>query len=274
MKKIIVHLVSDSSGQTVKHAARTAFLQFSGIETKEYNWPLIRNEELLNEVLNKIRKKPGIVLYTIANQQLRDILKKFCLNLKIPCISVVGKIIKEISLFLGIGAETSFGVSQKFDESYFDKVNAIDFALRHDDGQLINELEEADMILIGPSRTSKTPTSVYLAYNGFKTANIPYIYGSPFPDIVDKLLHPLIVGLVINPSILIEIRETRMNLLQITEQTNYTDLAVVKEECIKIKRKCEQKGWPVIDVSRRSIEETAALVMRYYYDRLKYNTKK
>lgn len=269
MAKLIVHLVSDSSGQTVKHAAKTALSQFSEIESKQYNWPLIRNKELLDEVLNKIKKKPGIVLYTISNAALREILKKFCRNLKLPCISVVGKIVKEISTYLGIGAEEGIGLAHKFDESYFDKVDAIDYTLRHDDGQLINELDEADIILVGPSRTSKTPTSVYLAYNGFKTANVPYVHGCPFPDYLETLTHPLIVGLVINPSILIEIRETRMNLLQVAEKTNYTDLKIVQEECLQIKRICQQREWSTIDVSRRSIEETAAVVMKFYYDRNK-----
>lgn len=269
MKNLIVHLVSDSSGQTVKHAARSALAQFGEIESKKYNWHLIRNKELLNEVLSKIKKKPGVVLYTISNQELRDVLKKFCRDLKVPCISVIGKIVKEISAFLGVGVGDSLGLNHKFDESYFDKVDAIDYTLRHDDGQMVNELDEADIILIGPSRTSKTPTSVYLAYNGFKTANVPYVYGCVFPDYLEKLMNPLIVGLVINPARLIEIRETRMNLLQVSEHVNYTEPKIVQEECLQIKRICQKMEWPVIDVSRRSIEETAAIVMKLYYDRKK-----
>ncbi|WPY00854.1 Putative phosphoenolpyruvate synthase regulatory protein-like kinase/phosphatase [Candidatus Trichorickettsia mobilis] len=274
MKKVIIHLISESSGQTVKYAAKSAISQFSDIKAKEYNWPLVRNKELLNEVLRKIQQKPGIVLYTISNPELRDILKKFCYKLRIPCISIVGKIVKEISTLLGIGAEDiSMQNRTKLDASYFDKVNAIDYTLRHDDGQNIIGLNEADIILIGPSRTSKTPTAVYLAYNGFKTANVPYIYNSPFPEYLYQLNQRLIVGLVINPARLIEIREARMNLLQITEITDYTDLKIVQEECTQVKRMCQQKGWPVIDVSRRSIEETAAIIMKNFYDHKKYINK-
>lgn len=269
MKKLIFHLISDSSGQTVKHAARSALLQFAEIKSKQYNWPLVRNKKLLEEVLGKIKNKPGVVLYTISNTELREKLKRFCRNLKVPCISVIGKIVKEISAYLGVGAEEAIGFSNKFDESYFDKVDAIDYALRHDDGQMASDLEDADIILIGPSRTSKTPTSVYLAYNGFKTANVPYVYGCVFPDYLEKLSHPLIIGLIINPARLIEIRETRMNLLQIPDGTNYTDPKIVQEECLQVRRICQKNNWSVIDVSRRSIEEIAAVVTKFYYDRKK-----
>lgn len=272
MKNLIIHLVSDSSGQTVKQAAKSAMSQFSDIITKEYHWPMIRNQQLLVEVLDKIKTKPGIVLYTISNLELRDQLKKFCWNLKIPAVSVVGKIVTEIANYLDIDTdEANANYGYKLNADYFDKVDAIDFALRHDDGQMTHELESADIVLIGPSRTSKTPTSVYLAYNGFKTANIPYVHDCPFPDNLEKLKFPLIVGLIINPSRLVEIRETRMNLLQARDQSDYTDLKIVQSECLKIKRMCEQHNWPVVDVSRRSIEETAAVIMKLFYNKKRHH---
>ncbi|WP_375358723.1 pyruvate, water dikinase regulatory protein [Candidatus Tisiphia endosymbiont of Neophilaenus lineatus] len=270
MNKLIIHLVSDSSVQTVKHAANTALSQFSKIESKLYHWPMLRNAESLNEVLKKIKMKPSIVLYTILDHELRRNLTKFCYDLKIPCISVVGRIVKEISVFLGVETEESLVYDYKFDEGYFDKIHAIDYTLRHDDGQMTSELDEADIILIGPSRTSKTPTSVYLAYNGFKTANVPYIHGYPFLDSLRSITKQLVIGLIINPTRLIEIRETRMHLLQMSDNTNYTDFKTVQEECMQVKQICEQQGWPIIDVSRRSVEETAAVAMKLYYDRKKY----
>jgi len=273
MKKLIIHLISDASVDTAKHLATTALAQFSKIESKLYHWPMIRNTELLNEVLKKIQLKPSLVLYTIWDQELRMILTKFCYNLKIPCISVVGKIVKEISVFCGVETEKSLGYDHEFDESYFNKIHAIDYTFRHDDGQMVNELDEADIILIGPSRTSKTPTSVYLAYNGFKTANVPYISGYPFLDLLGNVKTKIIIGLIINPSRLIEIRETRMNLLQMNDSTNYTDYKSVQEECMEVKLICEQQGWPIIDVSRRSIEETVAVIMKIYYDRKKFINK-
>lgn len=266
MKKLIIHLISDYSGQTVKYACKSALAQFDNIETKKYYWPLIRNQKLLEEVFEKIKSKPSIVLYTISNPTLRDMLENFCKDLKIPSISVIGNIVKEISSFLGVGTEDFLEKKYRFDENYFTKIDAIDYTLRHDDGQSLNDLEEADVILVGPSRTSKTPTSVYLSYNGFKTANIPHIHNTQLPKCLDELKNPLILGLIINPIRLLEIRETRMNLLNISESTNYTDMNIVKTECLEIKRICNERNWPVIDVSRKSIEETTAMIMKIYYD--------
>lgn len=269
MKKLVIHLVSESSGQTVKHAANTALSKFSDLEVKKYHWPMTRNIKLLEEVFAKIKKKPGVILYTISDEELRDKLKEFCFELQLPCISVVSKIVREISEYIGMGADNGIGYKNKFDETYFDKVDAIEYSLRHDDGQLTENLEEADVILIGPSRTSKTPTSVYLAYNGFKTANIPYVHNCPFPDFLSEIKKPVIFGLVINPNRLIEIRESRVNLLQVKEISTYTDIEVVQEECRQVKQLCMQNNWQIIDVSRRSIEETAAIIMKSYYEHKK-----
>lgn len=264
MKNVVIHLVSDYSGQTVKYVAKSALSQFNNIKSKEYHWPLVKNKDLLNEVLNKIEKKPGIVLYTINNSLISSELKKFCYKLKIPCISVISEIVNSISDFLGIVVNEGF-CRRNFDENYFSKVSAIDFTLRHDDGNMVDDLEDADIILLGPSRTSKTPTSVFLAYNGFKTANIPYINGYPFPETLGTLSNQLLVGLVINPYRLVEIRETRMNLINVKEHSGYTDINIIQDECLYVKRFCNKMGWPFIDVSRKSIEETSAIIMKLYY---------
>lgn len=269
MKKLIIHLISESSGQTVRHVANNALSKFSDIDVKKYHWPMIRTEDMLSEVQKKIKERPGIILYTISNNVLRDKLKKFCLELKIPCVSVVSKIVNEISDYIGIRANDNIGFSNKFDETYFDKVEAIEYSLKHDDGQILEDLEEADIILIGPSRTSKTPTSVYLAYNGFKTANVPFVYGASFPSNLEYLRKPVVFGFVINPSRLIEIRESRMHLLQVNESSDYTDIKIVQEECREVRKLCAKNNWQVIDVSRRSIEETAAIIMKYYYEHKK-----
>lgn len=269
MKKLVIHLVSESSGQTVKHAANTALAKFSDVEVKKYHWLMIRNKEMLAEVFEKLKIKRGIVLFTMSNEMLRSELKKFCYENKIPCISVVSRIVKEIEEYLGTSADVGVGFINKFDDNYFNRVDAIEYTLKHDDGQSLEGLDEADIVLIGPSRTSKTPTSIYLAYNGFKTANVPLVEGVDFPDIVPKGGRPMVFGLVINPSRLIEIRESRMNLLQVKEDTNYTDIKVVQEECRKVKRICAENNWKVMDVSLRSIEETAATIMKEYYEHRK-----
>ncbi len=229
MKKLIIHLVSESSGQTVKHAANTALSKFSYLEVKKYHWPMTRNSKMLKEVIEKIKAKPGVVMYTISDRSLREELKQFCTEQNLPCISIVSRIIKEISEFIGSNADSGVGYLNKFDDNYMSKVEAIEYSLRHDDGQMLDDLDSADIILIGPSRTSKTPTSVYLSYNGFKTANIPYINDCPFPDFLPKIKKPVIFGLVINPARLIEIRESRMNLLQVKSGGDYTSFKIVQD---------------------------------------------
>ncbi|RTK92332.1 MAG: kinase/pyrophosphorylase [Rickettsiales bacterium] len=266
MKKLIIHLISESSGQTVKHTADTALTKFSDVEVKKYHWPMIRNQKMLEEVLKKIKLKPGIVLYTISSEIIRNDLKRFCYEKKIPCISVVSRIVNEISKYLGTNADSGVVYNNKFDESYFDKVDAIEYTLRHDDGQTFDDLDEADIILIGPSRTSKTPTSIYLAYNGFKTANIPFVYNCPFPEFLPTMNNSLIFGLLINPMRLIEIRESRMNLLQVKESSDYTDIKTVQDECREVRKLCSKNNWKTIDVTMRSIEETAAIIMKAYYE--------
>lgn len=267
MKNLVVHLVSESSGQTVKHAANNALAKFSDIDIKKYHWPMTRNEKLLDELLGKIKRKPGVIIYTISNDKLRNKLKQFASENKLPCVSVVKEIIKKISEYVGVGVDNFLGYSDKFDQSYFEKVEAIEYSMKHDDGQSLEELENAEIILIGPSRTSKTPTSIYLAYNGFKTANVPYVDGIGFPEELLHLKHPIIFGLTINPSRLIEIRQSRMNLLSINDTSNYTDFDVINRECREVKKFCIENGWNSIDVSRKSIEETAALIMKYYYEK-------
>ena len=270
MKKLILHLVSESSGQTVKFAAQTALFQFNNLDVTKYHWPMIKNEEMLDECFLKLEKKPGIVLYTIANKTLRNKLKIFCEKQKLPCISVVSDVIDAISNYIKIDAKNNDNrLINKFNESYFDKVEAIEYTLKHDDGQLIDEINQADIIIIGPSRTSKTPTSVYLAYNGFKTANIPYVHNIDFPDFISNIQGSVIFGLMINPHRLIEIRESRMSLLQVKEKSNYTDIKIVQEECRAVRELCVRNNWDMVDVSNKSIEETAASIMKLYYARKK-----
>lgn len=270
MKNLTMHLISESSGQSVRHASNTALAKFSHVNVKKYHWPMTRNIEMLETVLQKIKVKPGVILYTISDAKIRKKLKEFSFKQKLPCISVVSHIVKEIAEYIDQRADAAIEYNRKFDESYFDKVEAIDFSLNHDDGQRLSDLEAADIILIGPSRTSKTPTSVYLSYNGFKTANVPLIDGCSFPDILPNLKKPVIFGLTINPARLAEIRESRMHLLNISETTNYTALETIRQECRQLKKICVENNWQIIDVSMRSIEETAAIIMKAYYEHKKH----
>ncbi len=266
MKKLVIHLISDSSGQAVKYACKSAVAQFDKIETKKYYWALVRNEEQLNEILPQIKKAPCMVLYTISNSALRDRIRNFCAEAKVPCISVVSGIVSEISSFLGIKPKGFLESASGLDEDYFYKMRAIDYTIKHDDGLGEEEWEEADLLLVGPSRTSKTPTSVYLSYNGFKTANIPYVPSIGLPETIYNLKNPLVIAFIINPFVLREIRENRTEVKVAGLSSEYTDINSLKEECSELKNLCKTHDWPVIDVTNRSIEETAAKVIKIYYE--------
>lgn len=273
MKKLYTHLISDGSGQTVQHIARAAASQIKGVEFKNYVWPMIRSQRMLNEVIEEIKQKPGIVIYTVAEQDIRESLKSEVRKLRLPCVGVVGKVINEISRYLDLDSDDIVGHHVEMGAGYFERVDAIEFSLAHDDGQNYEDLEEADIVIIGPSRTSKSPTCIFLAYNGYKAANIPLIYGQELPKEILELEHPLIVGLTINPERLIEIRKNRLASLY-QNSTDYTDIETIMDECKASRRLYSQNRWPVIDVTQRSIEETSACIIRLYYERKKMLKKR
>lgn len=266
MKQFNLHLVSDTSCSTLNHFAKSALSQLPELSAKKYSWLMIKDEVALNKCLDKISKKPGMVLYTIADYGNREKLKSFCRERKIPCIGVLGKVIKAMSSYFGVEAEMP-NQSNYLDEDYFDKVEAIEYTLNHDDGQKYHNLEEADMLLVGVSRTSKSPTCVYLAYNGYKAANIPFVLGHELPKNLFTVKKPLIVGLVIDPMHLLEIRKNRLLSLTQLDDTEYTDEEKIIEECKEARRLFIKNGWPVIDVTKRSIEETAANIIKLYIKR-------
>ncbi len=268
LKKVSFHLISENTCNSVISVTNTALLKFTELDVSQYHWPMIRTEDQMKEAFAKIQNIGGIVIYTVQDDDLRKLLKQLCHQSKILCISAVSQIVNGISKYFGVEKEQLSNYSNKFDDRYFDKIDAIDFTIRHDDGQLMEEIDEADIILLGASRTSKTPTSVYLAYNGFKTANVPIIYNMPISDYVTTLKNRAVFGLLINPHQLTEIRQSRLNLSKGTNIDNYVDTDIIKQECNMVRKLCEQNGWQIIDVSLKSIEETAALIMKNYYDNL------
>ena len=199
----------------------------------------------------------------MADLDLREKLKEFCRKLKIPCIGPLGKFIKEMTRYFDVEAGMS-DTKKIMDEDYYDKVEAIEYTLNHDDGQKYQNLEKADIVLVGVSRTSKSPTCVYLAYNGYKAANIPFVLGHKLPESLFELDHPLVVGLTIDPEHLMEIRQNRLLSLNQNDSTEYTDVEKVIEECRDARRVFSKNGWPVIDVTTRSIEETSANIIKLY----------
>lgn len=263
MKSFHLHLISDSTGETVASVARACLAQFEQAQPTEHVWSLVRTKGQLEKVIVALEQYPGIVLFTLVDPALRDALRIACAKRSIPCVPVLSPIIREFSNFLGQEATGHTGAQYELSEDYFTRIEAINFALEHDDGQASWEIEMADIVIVGPSRTSKSPTCVYLAYRGYKAANVPFVPNCPLPESLKILKQPLVVGLTINEERLIEIRATRLAAMNQDAHTNYIDQESVREEIENSKRLFRAQGWPVIDVTRRSVEETATLMIQY-----------
>lgn len=264
VKEFHIHLVSDSTGETVGSVARAAIAQFDNVDAEEHNWTLVRTKTQMKKVLEGIEKQPGMVLFTIVDRELREMLTKHCQKMALPAIPVITPVIREISNYLGEKTHAKVGKQHEMDEEYFSRVEAINYALNHDDGQGHWELDDADIILVGPSRTSKSPTCVYLAYRGYKAANVPYVKDCPLPETLFELRRPLVVGLTISPDQLQQIRKTRLQSLKEEKDTNYVDSEYIQQEIDVSRKLFRSHGWPIIDVSRRSVEETSATILQYY----------
>ena len=260
-----LHLVSDGSSATLSHFAKSALSQMPELAAQKHTWLMIKNDVALEKCISSIKKNPGVVLYIISDSELRDKLKAFCLSQQLPCIGILGKFIKEMCGYFGVEAGS---YSERLDEDYYDKVAAIEYTLNHDDGQQNHDLEKADIILVGVSRTSKSPTCIYLAYNGYRAANIPFIYGHQLPESLFHVKEPLVVGLYINPEYLIEIRQNRLLSFD-GKIENYTDEEQVILECREARKLFTKHNWPVIDITNRSIEETAGNIIKLYLKRKK-----
>jgi regulator of PEP synthase PpsR (kinase-PPPase family) len=262
VRRFHLHLVSDATGETINSVARACLVQFEGVDAIEHVWPLIRTVGQMDRVLADVKDHPGIVLFTLVNPDLRERLREGCRDLQMPCIAVLDPVILALAGFLGLQASGQPGLQHELDAQYFARIDAMTFALVHDDGQSARSYNEADVILIGVSRTSKTPTCIYLANRGIKAANVPIVPGCPVPDELLAARRPLVVGLTKDPGQLIHIRRNRLRLLAQDEQTDYVDPDAVREEVAQARRLCAENRWPVLDVTRRSIEETAATIIQ------------
>ena len=267
MKEFHLHLISDSTGETVSMVARACLAQFDGVDAHEHMWSMVRSPELIDQVLGVVREQPGMVLYTLVHEDLRKQLEDGCRRLMVPHIPVLDPVLGSMGAYFNAKARARPGRQHQMDAEYFDRIEAMHFALSHDDGQSTWDLDDADVVLVGVSRTSKTPTSVYLANRGLKTANVPFVPGVPLPDDLYKLKNPLVVGLTKDPRRLVEIRRQRLRLLDQDENTDYVDLDMVSKEITEARRVFSKYEWPVINVTRKSIEETAANVIQLYNQR-------
>ena len=267
-----VHLVSDSTGDTLVAVMKASTAQFRGATALEHLHALVRSEAQLEKTLAEVEARPGIVLYTLLNPERRETLEARCKALGIPHISVLDPVLTGMGRYLGASISSEVGAQRTLDSSYYARIEALDFAMAHDDGQNVAGLREADIVLLGISRTSKTPTCIYLGNRGLKAGNIPLVPGADgtlgaLPPILDTFAPPaeggpFVVGLVAAPERIVQIRRERLDGLG-QGATAYTAPEAVQGERREARRLFAARGIPVVDVTRRSIEETAARILKH-----------
>lgn len=271
--RLHLHLISDSTGETVTTVARAAVSQFEDVVPVEHVWFFVRTRAQLEKVMTIIETLPGLVIFTLVSPELRFFLQERCRSCGVPCVPVLDSVMNALTGLLGSSGRPQIGRQHAMDEDYFSRIAAMDFTMRHDDGQFAEELDDADIVLVGVSRTSKTPTCVYLAHRGIKAANIPLVLDLPQLPILERLTRPLIVGLTINPSQLVEIRLSRQKMLGLEDVDQgrfggtYADLERIREELRYARRLFARNNWPEIDVTKRSVEETSATIYQLYQTR-------
>jgi regulator of PEP synthase PpsR (kinase-PPPase family) len=265
--RLHLHLLSDSTGETLENIAKAGLAQFEGVETIKHFWPMVRSQGHLDRIMLEIAQRPGLVIFTLVNNDIRKRLESRCHALALPIVSALDPVIDALSRLLGQEALARPGRQHMLDAAYFARVEAIQFTIAHDDGIAPEDWEEADILLTGVSRSSKTPTSIYLANRGYKVANIPLVMEAPPPPSLFTLVHPLVVGLTTSPDRLVQIRRNRLLSLNQSPETAYVDQEAVAAELAYARRLFSDHGWPVIDVTRRSIEETAAAIINLVNDK-------
>ena len=262
IKSCDVYMISDSSGETASVVLRAIESQLCGVKLNDFLYPLVKTHEQIDDIIKLAKENNGIVLCTMSDEQLFKYLYSECKKYNILCIEILWRIIKEMANFFQTnilrGARPTFD-----DDSYFKRIEAINYTLQHDDGQCLHTVKDADIILIGVSRSSKSPTSVYLANRGYKVANIPFVHGFDLPEELIDLNHKLIVGLSINPDRLLSVRRERMKNLHLDLRSNYLDIENIIEENKEANRIYTKNNWPIIDVTERSIEEISAMIIQY-----------
>ena len=254
-----LHLISDSTGETLIAASRAVTSQYETTHAIEHVHPMVRSRQKLEEIIRELDSKPGIVLFTIANEALAQELADECKQMGIPCVSILEPIFQAFQSYLGAPSSRKTGAQHELNAEYFSRIDAINFTLMHDDGALPDNPEEADVILLGISRTSKTPTAIYLANRGLKIANVPLVPGFSVDPAILKAKKPIKVALVASTERIFQVRQNRdLGDIPAASSLAYRDRASIAEELAATRKLCKQHGWPMIDVTRRSIEETAA----------------
>ncbi len=268
MRQIHLHLVSDATGETVTGLARACMVQFEGVDIVQHDWWLIRSRPQVERVIAGLEADPGIVLFTLVDNAVRKHLEEACHRLQMPCISVLDPVMAALGNYLQVEMRATPGRQYQLDAGYFARIDAMHFTLAHDDGQMLDDIDNADIVLVGVSRSSKTPTCMYLAYRGLKCANYPLVPSVPLPAVLIAAKRPLIVGLTRDARSLSDIRRARLKFLNQTEDSDYAALDKVHEEVQEARRLFTRMNWPVVDVTRRSIEEASAAIVQLHQDRL------
>ncbi|MFC4346657.1 pyruvate, water dikinase regulatory protein [Kordiimonas lipolytica] len=259
-----LHLVSDSTGETLEAIVQAALVQFEGVEVKKHYWPLVRSAMQMNRLMEDIREEPGLIMYTLVNPQIREALETECMKANLPVLSILDPVINLLGSYFGVQASHKPGKQHKLDAHYFERIDALQFTMAHDDGVLVQDMPQADIVLVGVSRSSKTPTSIYLANKGYKTINVPFVPGCPMPRELDEIKNKFVVGLTTSAERLVAIRTNRLRSINEETEGDYTDMTHIQDEIKECRKYCAQRGWPTIDVTRRSIEETAAAILNRY----------
>jgi len=261
------HMISDATGESLAMIAKAVAVQYAQARAIEHLHPLVRSRRELDRVLKDVKATPGIVLYTLFSRDLADALEQSCKELNVPCVAALKPILQVFESYLGTPSTPTVGGQHVLDAEYFRRIEALNFSMLHDDGHLPENLNDADIILLGISRTSKTPTSIYLANRGFKTANVPLVPGMAFPPQLEQPTKAFVVALVASPERIAQVRQNRVIEQAHGHLEEYLDRDAIAAEIAQTRQLCAKHGWPIIDVTRRSIEETAAAIIRLYHDR-------
>jgi regulator of PEP synthase PpsR (kinase-PPPase family) len=262
-----MHLVSDATGETLNTVARAAMAHYADHQPVEHIYALVRTPKQMSRVLAEIERQPGIVLFTIIDVELRRQLEQRCAELTVPCVSILDPIIGTLAAYLNAQSRPQIGGQHVLNAEYFKRIDALNYTMAHDDGQHLDTISEADVILTGISRTSKTPTSIYLANRGIKAANVPIVPDVMTPIELEQVNRPLVVGLVASADRIAQIRRHRLLSLNEAPETPYVDPDAIAKELVIVRKLCARHNWPVIDVTRRSIEETAAAIINLLHER-------
>jgi regulator of PEP synthase PpsR (kinase-PPPase family) len=263
-QNIHIHLISDATGETTHMLARAALGKFAGAQAIEHVWTLVRTMEHLKTIKDEIAEHGGVVFYSISDADIRQELEQICQKSRVPYLSILDPAVRTLSKVLGKPTTARIGAQHRMDEAYFNRMEALEFAVHHDDGQAMSSIHNADILLVGVSRSSKTPTSIYLANRGYKVANYPLVPGIAPPIELMQNKNVLVVGLINEARRLSQIRRNRLESMNVEKDIDYADIRKINDELNQATKLFKEQGWPIIDVSRKSIEETAAEIINIH----------